>query len=66
MMREGLKQDIEGLLENYLGDLEYWCGSMDVNGVNFVTAGTPEFETIEDANAYRVMVKAVLKEMQDA
>jgi len=53
-------------LENYLGDLEYWCGSMDVNGVNFVTAGTPEFETIEDANAHRVLVKAVLKELRSA
>jgi len=38
---------------------------MDVNGVNFVTAGTPEFETIEDANAHRVLVKAVLKELRD-
>ena len=64
-MREGLKRDVEDLLGNYLADLEYWCGDMDINGINFVTSGTPEFETIEDANVYRVMVKAVLKEMRD-
>ena len=64
-MREGLKQDIEGLLENYLGDLEYWCSTMEVDNINFVTAGTPSFEEIEDANAHRVLVRAVLKELRD-
>ena len=64
-MREGLKQDIEGLLENYLEDLRYWVECYEVDGINSTTAGTPPFETIEDANAYRVMVKAVLKEMRD-
>lgn len=64
-MRDGLKQDIEGLLENYLGDLEYWCATMDVGSINFVTAGTPSFEHIEDANAHRVLVKAVLKEFRN-
>ena len=65
-MREELKKEAIDLLSNYLADIEYWCGDMDVDGVNFVTSGTPEFETIEDANAYRVMVKAVLKEFKDA
>ena len=65
-MREGLKRDIEDLLENYLGDLEYWCVAYTVDHINFVTAGTPSFEGIEDANAHRVMVKAVLKELRDA
>lgn len=65
-MREGLKGDVETLLECYLADLEYWCGDMDINGINFVTAGTPEFATLEDANAWRVRVKAVLKEFRDA
>jgi hypothetical protein len=53
------------MLEAYLGDLTYWCATMDVGGINFVTAGTPEFETIEDANAHRVMVKAILKELAE-
>jgi len=65
-MREGLKQDIEGLLENYLEDLRYWVECYEVDGINSTTAGTPPFETLEEANAYRVMVKAVLKEMKDA
>ena len=65
-MREGLKQDVEGLLENYLGDLEYWCAAYTVDHINFVTAGTPSFEEIEDANAHRVLVKEVLRELRDA
>ena len=65
-MRDGLLQDIEALLECYLGDLEYWCNTMDVGSINHVTAGTPSFEYAEDANAHRVMVKAVLKELRDA
>ena len=65
-MRDGLLQDIESLLEYYLGDLEYWCDTMNVGSINNVTAGTPSFEYAEDANAHRVMVKAVLKELRDA
>jgi len=65
-MREGLKQEAIDLLENYLEDLRYWVGYYEVDGINSTTAGTPPFETIEDANEYRVMVKAVLKEFKDA
>ena len=65
-MREGLKQEATALLENYLEDLRYWVGYYDVDCINSTTAGTPEFDTLEDANAYRVMVKAVLKELRDA
>jgi hypothetical protein len=65
-MREQLKQEAIALLENYLEDLRYWCAVHEVDGINFVTAGTPSFDTLEDANAYRVMVKAVLKEMRGA
>jgi len=64
-MREELRQEAIALLENYLEDLRYWVGYYDVDGINSTTAGTPEFETIEDANAYRVMVKAVLKEFKN-
>ena len=64
-MREGLKRDVECLLENYLGDLEYWCASCSVDAINSVLAGTPEFEDIEDVNVHRRMVKAVLKELRD-
>lgn len=65
-MRDGLKREAIALLENYLEDLRYWCGNYEVGGINSTTSGTPEFETLEDANAYRVMVKAVLKEFKNA
>ena len=64
-MREELKQEAIALLENYLGDLEYWVECYDVGSINSTTGSTPEFETLEDANAYRVMVKAVLKEFKN-
>ena len=65
-MREDLKQHVTNLLSNYLEDLRYWVECYEVDGINSTTAGTPPFETWEDANAYRVMVKAVLKEFRDA
>ena len=65
-MREGLKQHVTTLLSNYLEDLRYWVECYEVDGINSTTAGTPPFDTLEDANAYRVMVKAVLKEFKDA
>ena len=64
-MREELKQEAIALLTNYLGDIDYWCEVHEADGINSVTAGTPPFETLEDANAYRVMVKAVLKEFKN-
>lgn len=64
-MREELRQEAIALLSNYLGDIDYWCEVHDADGINSVTAGTPPFETLEDANAYRVMVKAVLREFRD-
>jgi len=65
-MRKDLKQHVTNLLSNYLEDLRYWVECYEVDGINSTTAGTPPFETIEDANEYRVMVKAVLKEFKDA
>jgi len=65
-MREDLKQHVTNLLSNYLEDLRYWIECYEVDGINSTTAGTPPFETLEDANAYRVMVKAVLRELKDA
>ena len=64
-MREELKRDIDALLERYFRDLEYWCSTMEAHSINLVTAGTPPFEDIEDANAYRDLIKAVLKEFRD-
>ena len=64
-MREELRQEAIALLTNYLGDIDYWCEVHEADGINSVTAGTPPFETLEDANAYRVMVKAVLKEFKN-
>ena len=65
-MREDLRQGAIVLLSKYLGDIDYWCEVHDADGINSVTACTPPFETLEEANAYRLMVKAVLKEMKDA
>jgi len=64
-MREELKQEAIALLSNYLEDLRYWVECYEVDGINSVTAGTPPFDTLEDANAYRVMVKAVLREFKN-
>ena len=64
-MREDLRQGAIVLLSKYLGDLEYWCEVHDADGINYVTAGTPPFETLEEAKAYRLMVKSVLKELRD-
>lgn len=65
-MREELKSDIKWLLSNYLEDLRYWVGNYEVDGINSTTAGTPSFETIEDASAYYARVKDLLKEFKDA
>lgn len=64
-MREELKKEAIALLSNYLADIEYWCAAYTVDDVNSVTGGR-EFDCIEDVNAYRVAVKAVLKELRDA
>ena len=64
-MREGLKQEAIALLSNYLEDLRYWCEVYEAAGINSVTAGTPQFETLAHANAYRMMAKAVLKEFKN-
>ena len=64
-MREELKKEAIDLLSNYLADIEYWCEVHDADGLNYVTSGTPAFGSMEDANAYRVMVKAVYKAMKN-
>jgi len=64
-MTKGLKQEVIALLSNYLEDLRYWVECYEVDGINSTTAGTPSFDTWEDANAYRVKVKAVLKEFKN-
>jgi hypothetical protein len=63
---ESLHKDICALLSSYENDLRYWIGTMDVETINIITAGTPEFELIEDAKAYRTRVVAVLKDFSDA
>ena len=63
---ESLHRDICALLSSYEEDLRYWIGTMDVDILNSITAGTPEFELIEDAMAYRTRVVAVLKDFSDA
>ena len=63
---ESLHRDICALLSNYEEDLRYWTGTMDVETINIITAGTHEFEFIEDAKAYRTRVVAVLKDFSDA
>jgi hypothetical protein len=63
---ESLHRDICALLSSYEEDLRYWIGTMDVDILNSITAGTPEFELIEDAKAYRTRIVAVLKDFSDA
>ena len=63
---ESLHRDICALLSSYEGDLRYWIETMEVGSLNSITAGTPEFELIEDAKAYRTRVVAVLKDFSDA
>ena len=63
---ESLHKDICALLSSYENDLRYWIGTMDADILNSITAGTPEFETLEDAKAYRTRVVAVLKDFSDA
>lgn len=63
---ESLHGDICALLSSYEGDLRYWIETMEVDSLNSITAGTPEFELIEDAKAYRTRIVAVLKDFSDA
>ena len=63
---ESLHRVICALLSSYEGDLRYWVESYDWDTINSITAGTPEFETLEDAKAYRTRVVAVLKDFSDA
>ena len=63
---ESLHRDICALLSGYEGDFRYWIESMEVESINSITAGTPEFELIEDAKAYRTRIVAVLKDFSDA
>ena len=64
-MRDQLRQEAVAILSNHLADLDYWCAAYTVDDVNSVTGGC-EFDDLADVNAYRVVVKAVLKEMKDA
>ena len=63
-MRDQLRQEAVAILSNHLADLDYWCAAYTVDDVNSVTGGI-EFDTEEDVNAHRVMVKAVLKELRN-
>ena len=63
---ERMHKDICALLSSYEGDLRYWVETMEVDSLNSITAGTPEFELIEDAKAYRTRIVAVLKDFSDA
>jgi hypothetical protein len=60
-----LRQEAVAILSNHLADLDYWCAAYTVDDVNSVTGGC-EFDDLADLNAYRVVVKAVMKEMKNA
>lgn len=64
-MRDQLRQEAVSILSNYLADLDYWCAAYTIDDVNSVTGGY-EFDDLADLNAYRVTVKAVLKDLRDA
>jgi len=64
---ESLHRDICALLSSYEGDFRYWLdANMEVDSINSITSGTPAFETIEDAMAYRTRIIKVLKDFSDA
>ena len=65
-MRSGFNQDVRDLLSAYLGDVDYWCNTHDPDGINSVTAGTESFSTMEQAEAYRDSIFAVLGELENA
>ena len=66
-MRKELKQEAIDLLENYVDDFRYWLdANMEVDSINSITSGTPAFETLEDAMAYRTRIIKVLKDFSDA
>ena len=65
-MREGLRRDLKTMLSAYYGDVEYWCKTHDPDGINSITAGTVEFSTMKQAEAYRDRIKAILREFEDA
>lgn len=63
-MQKQLRQEAAAILSNYLADLDYWCAAYTIDDVNSVTGGA-EFEDIADLNAYRLVVKAVLRDLRE-
>lgn len=53
-------------LKNYHHDFGHWlntCGG-DVHEVNFHTAGTPEFESMDEAKAYYAELGELVEEIK--
>ena len=65
-MREGLRRDLKTMLSAYYSDVDYWVQTMEADNINMITAGTPTFESYEDARAWRTRIKAILREFEDA
>ena len=60
-----LLKSILPVLENYQKDLEYWRAGDDVDSINYVTSGTPEFKTIEGFENYFNTVKKITGQVKD-
>ena len=52
-------------LRNYLRDLEYNGVTCDRENLNYVTEGTPEFETDAEMNAYIDAIASLLAKQED-
>lgn len=59
-----LLKNILPVLENYHKDLDYWL-ALDVDSINYVTSGTPEFKTIDQFESYFNTVKKITNQVKE-
>ena len=59
-----LLKNILPVLENYHKDLDYWL-ALDVDSINYVTCGTPEFKTIDQLESYFNTVKKITNQVKE-
>jgi len=60
-----LLKSILPVLENYQKDLNYWRAGDDVDSINYVTNGTPEFKTIDQFESYFNTVKKITRQVKE-
>ena len=60
-----LLKSILPILENYQKDLEYWRAGDDLDSINHITCGTPEFKTHDQLESYFNTVKKIIDQVKD-